>query len=69
VERIGRGFRIRREWLDAFLAAREVQPIGATTAPALPPPTRRRGAPSTGAPFRSVREACTALLPLCGRRP
>jgi excisionase family DNA binding protein len=74
IGRIGRGFRIRREWLDAFLAEREVHgaaatpaPVRPTPAPARTAPSRQRGAPTTGAPFRSLGEARAALLPQRGR--
>ncbi len=68
IGRIGRGFRIRREWLDAFLAEREVRSASATPAPVRAVPTSQRGAPTTGAPFRSLSEARAALLPQRGRR-
>jgi excisionase family DNA binding protein len=69
VRSVGRGYRVRRDWLDAFLAAREVQPA----APAAPAPLvlrvepGRRTMPATGAPFRSLRDARDELLPRRGR--
>jgi len=67
VRAIGRGYRVRRDWLDAFIAAREVQPA-APAAPARLVQLGQRGAPpATGAPFRSVAEARAELLPRRGR--
>jgi excisionase family DNA binding protein len=65
VQRVGRGFRIRREWLDAFLATLEI------AAPAESPgrhPSRGGATASTvRKPFGSVREARAELVLLRGR--
>ena len=61
----GRGFRVRREWLEAFLRAREVAVPSPAATPGirLPPPAR---APQ--APFRSVQDARAALGLIRGGR-
>lgn len=66
---IGRGFRVRREWLDAFLGAREVSPrasLERAGVTARVPSPRPRGRAES---FASAAHARAALVLVPRRRP